>query len=298
MTDALLRNEGVQLVLVAVGFVLCLGLDAWRNSGALNRQPVTSNAGSRMNYLIWQAAIAVAYYVLLVLFALSVIKLFRGATPPPYYLILAVISLLAGAAFGFAALLRAKDAGFGRKGALLGITPLTNIALIFAPPRDDPERPPYVPANQVVRIGIALCAVALFFALIPVRQVARNMLIDTNLADISASGVVKHGSPPLPETLAEETKFVKIYNAEWGITYRYEVSGPELDADRISAFVTETLKPQLQKRWCVDEDKSRNITDAWYEYVDQQGTALASVLIIFSKGACRKLHSEQDGQSN
>lgn len=133
-----------------------------------------------------------------------------------------------------------------------------------------------------------VCAAALFVALLQRDRDARNRRVGAALAP-PASGDIRHGAPPLPEELAETTRFVKASRQEDGaLTYRYEVTGPDLDAGRIQAFVNETLTEQLYLEWCADERLSYNSMDTWYEYVDPQGTELADLLVIASKSSCRK----------
>ncbi|MBD1548746.1 hypothetical protein [Roseibium aggregatum] len=290
MTYEFLTSRGVLFLSLIFGFFAYTAYGYLRKTGPLNEETITSNGGSRMMYVVWQAVIPLVYVGLVALSVLGSVKLFEGNPPASYFLSQPVLSAIAGAVYSRAAILRAKDAGFSRGGALLGIVPFANIWLMVAPPKEAPERPPYVPAAVPARVLIILCAIAVFFLSGPV-----NTIIAEKLAGIRIATRIEQGdfdfAAPLPTQLAETSTFQKIEPdaGEKAIYYQYGISGPDLDRDRIRSWLKDTLKSELAKYWCQERLIADRGWTVWYEYWDPDDRLVASTRV--SQGDCRRLKS-------
>lgn len=281
MNSGHVSSEAVQWIAVVIGFVMFLLADLRRNPAPLASDPVTSNHGSIMMYVVWQAAIAITLSVGLAVYLWALFRLSENPVPLAGTGGLAVLSALAGIAFGCAAKLRARDAGQSRGVALLGIIPVANLVLMFLPPKKAPERSAYRPASKGARILVGLAALAGFAALWPFNALVSSHLVGTRLDTIAGRPVfTEHALPPQDVSGPARADGFEISRTEKAILYRFTLPGTEVDADKVKGWLVERMLPETEASIC----RQPLVSDAgWtvsYEYRDEGGALVANVFVL------------------
>lgn len=287
-----MTSDGVRTLAIVAGALAHSAYSNARKTVPLKGETITSNGGSRMMFAVWLAGIAFGLSAAISLSVLGAIKLFDGNPPDFFFWSQPVLAAVAGAAYSHAAILRAKDAGRSRVDVVITIiVPVFILWLIFARPKEAPERPPYVPASDPARVAIALCAVAAFVSVDYLAPPVAQKLATMGMAERIKQGDFKHDAP-LPAELAETSVFQGIEPdvVEKVIYYQYGISGPGIDRDRIRSWLEETLKPDLANHWCQERLIADRGWTIWYEYRDPDDRLVASTHV--SRGDCRRLKSE------
>ena len=290
MTFEDVTSDGVRTLAILAGFLAHGIYSNARKTVPLKEEVITSNSGSRMIFVVWLAGIAFGLSAAISLTVLGAIKLFDGNPPNYYFWSQPVLAAVAGAVYSHAAILRAKDAGLSRAEVFITAIPVFILWLIFATPKEAPERPAYVPASVPARIFIAMCAVAAFYSLNFITPPVAQKLAEMGIAERIKQGDFKHDAP-LPSHLAEMSTFQGIEPdvGEKAIYYQYGISGPDLDRDLIRSWLEDTLKPELAKHWCKEHLIADRGWTVWYEYRDPDDRLVASTRV--SPGDCRRLKS-------
>ncbi|WP_269582830.1 hypothetical protein [Roseibium sp. Sym1] len=281
MNTGQISSEAVQWIALVTGFLMFLVADLRRNRVPLASEPVTTNQGSIMMYIVWQAVIAIALSVVLAVYLGILFRLSEEPVPLAGTGGLALLSGLAGIAFGCAAKLRARDAGQGRGVALLGIIPLANLVLMVLPPKKTPERPPYRPEARPARILIGLAAIAGFAALWPFNALVSDYLVAARLQTIAGrSAFTEHAYPPADVSEPAQANGFGVSRDEKGIQYRFILPGAQADADKLKDWIVDTMLPETQEAVC----RQTLVTEAgWtisYEYRGEDGNLIANVFVL------------------
>jgi len=276
-----LNSEVLQWISILVGFLVFLLADRLKSREPLASQVVASNQGSIMMYIVWQAAIAIALSVGLALYFLILFRLEADPVPLAGASGVVAISLLAGLAFGFAAKLRALDAGRNRAFALLGIIPVGNLVLMFLSPKQDPARPPYWPSAKPVRILIGLAAIGGFAALWPFNTAVGAYLVHERLQTIAKRAVFTENAVP-PADIAQSVKAdgFTIYENERGILYRFVLAGPDVDPTRVRSWLVEKMLPNATKLVCEQPLVAQAKWTVAYDFRDSADNLIANVSIL------------------
>ncbi|GAB4532790.1 MAG: hypothetical protein Tsb0019_34440 [Roseibium sp.] len=287
-------------VLIAVSLLCGLfgyaAYDNWRKKGPLAEEAVTSNAGSIMMYLVWLACISVTGTLAVALVKASATLGFTPEQGLAIYLAGAsVVVFLLGALYARVNLMRARDSGRSRGSALLGLVPLANFWLMFAPPKPAPERPPYVPQAVWARVAIGLAAAAVLFSHDYFTDYVNMRLSAVRAGEHAGLAVFRSHTVP-PEDLAGKSELlnIKTQPADRMIVYSYLLSGATIDRERLQNWVKDTMAPETAKLWCGDPWITKRDWTVWYEYYDKEPDEYESPIAdaYFSRGSCPKLGSE------
>eukprot|EP00903_Cladosiphon_okamuranus_P001345 g1343.t1 len=237
--------------------------------------------GSIMMYVVWQALIAIALSVGLALYYLILFRVEADPVPVAGAAGGIVISFLAGLAFGCAAKLRALDAGKNRLFALLGIIPIGNLFLMIFPPKEDPSRPPYWPSARPVRVLIGLAAIGGFAALWPFNAAVGDYLVGDRLQTIAKRGDFTASAIP-PQEIAPAVKAdgFTVYRNERGILYRFVLTHPGVDPDRLRNWLVEKMLPSATKLVCEQPLVAQAKWTIAYDYRDAADNLIANVSIL------------------
>ncbi len=279
--------DGIIYLALFLGF---FGHAAYENStkaGPLAQEPINSNAGSIMMYLVWLAAIAVGTTLAVGVLIWLMIH-FGGATDALYMWTVGAIFALCGALFNRAAIYRARDAGRSRGFALLAIIPFANLWLMFASPKVASERPPYVPAATALRFVIGFAAFAAIAGTRALDTVGTDPFINSQVARKVVENVAVSNAD-LPKQLDEITilQAAEANTATKEIVYRYTLTSDDLDPERLQNWLDTKMKPNTLKELCEDPA----ITDfGWnvvYRYWDK-GTRLVGEARVSSRDCATK----------
>ena len=275
MTDGFFASPGTGYLFAVLGFLVCFA--ATRVFWSVGKEDAAraSNAGSRMMYLVWQAAILLALSVSVWLtYAIAIDALDR---PSLAGWIAVPLCFLAGGALGLASVLRTSDAGLPSFAAVCGIIPLANIWLMAAKPDPGPERQPYVPARNTPRILVSLVAIAVIMSVALLNGVVTHHFTAKIIAQNASRGVVARRAA-LPEALAQTStlRSIDVDPSEKSLYYVYDVTGQTADRAQIETWLGETMKPDALKTLC----KNVLVKDrGWFigfQYLDTADTVIAS----------------------
>ena len=283
-----LSSGAVSALALVAGFLVCVGYEAIRKRRPLSEEVLTSNSGSVMSYLVWLAAINAALSLAMAAALIGSAAMFHNRAPAVVPWILPALFLAAGLAYGHASILRARDAGRSRWFVLLGLVPIGNFVLAFAPPKDEPGRPPYRPSSGWARVVIGLCAVAVVVASRPFDRFVAQTYLDMRVADR-----VRRDGPgrvvPLPQDLADTTTLqgIDTDGDTRMIIYRYRLAGAVSDRERITAWVETAGKQAIGKSWCGDPVVADVGWSVWSEYSDAAADLIARTFV--SPTVCRAM---------
>ncbi|WP_128292649.1 hypothetical protein [Afifella aestuarii] len=280
MSSEQAMSVGTLLTSLVIGFLVFIAYDTVKKTGPLDEEPITSNKGSIMIYMIWQAGISLVLTFGATLLTIEIYGIFDGNPPEAAFWSVPAMFALAGVAYAYAALLRAKDAGRTRGFALLGIVPIANLWLIFASPKKAPERPAYVPAWRIVRIAIALVAVVISVGLRTLQDEASRMLFQAQVADRVEERVAIQNER-LPKQLNEMTTLeeVNFDASQKEIVYRYSFASSDIDAASIQAWLANTMKPRVTPSTCQDPVVAEFGWVTRFRYLDADENLVAEMSI-------------------
>jgi|GEM_PF-2678821 len=290
-----MRTFGPALVAVSLlcGLFGYAAYDNWRKKGPLAEETITSNTGSIMMYIVWLACISVAGSLAVALVKTVAILWFAPEQGLRIYLFGAsVLVFLFGALYARVNLMRAKDAGKSRGFALLGLVPLANFWLMFAPPKPAPERPPYVPRAVWARVAIGLIAAAVVYSRDYFSDYVNVQLVAVRAGEHAGQAVfTEHAAPPQAIAGKADLWSTKTYPGDRMVVYSYVLSGPSIDRERLETWVKDTMTPETAKLWCKDPWVAKRDWNIWYEYYDREPDENENTLAdtFFSQGRCRKL---------
>lgn len=195
--------DGLIYLAIVIGFFAHALYENTTKTVPLAREPVTTNNGSIMMYVVWLAAIAVGTTAAIL--GLIWVMVRQGSITETQYLwTIASIYALAGALYNRAAIYRARDAGRSRGFALLAIVPIANLWVLFASPKAASERPGYTPAATPLRILVGLAAFVVIAGTRVFDTIGGELFVEKQVSDRVVAEVAATYSD-LPRQLDEIT---------------------------------------------------------------------------------------------
>lgn len=263
MPHDLLLDETILLSAMALGFLGFVFADQMMNPKPIESLEINTNIGSLMSYMLIVTVTIAGYFLANLLVLAGGARLYPTGAPTYYIALFPLASLLCGAILGYAAILRATDAGKSRLFACLGLIPIANLVLLSAEPKQSANRPDYVPSNKFLRIFIGLSAAILMSSIRVGSERVYSEFAETKEADrvpttAQVETAIRNNLAPLLKELPKRLDEVTILQAvdirsdikELSWKYAYE-DGRVSDAE-LQQFAETDLKPKLLKSVCAD----------------------------------------------
>ncbi|MBO6891067.1 MAG: hypothetical protein JJ866_03920 [Roseibium sp.] len=234
------------------------------------------------------AAIKLILLGVLALYFVSVVFVFDLGKPVFLEWSLPVVFLLAGSAYGQACFLRTINIGGSVWLALLGIVPVANLYLWFAPPGGSFKDQDLRPSGTIPRFLVSLVALTAFLASDYAFTKFKVFMIGQKAARYIQQDLFLEKAIP-PTFIVKSTRFdgMKVHPGDKDVVFLLTLTDEAFNRDGFRSWLKEKMLPEQSGLICGTHLIANRDWTIWCEYYDATAALVASDDV--SKQTCDEL---------
>lgn len=272
-----LINQKTLVGALAAGFILVVLIRIFLRKNEKSPEDAVQTSMTRMSFLVSIAAIKLILLGVLALYFVGVVFVFDLGKPVFLEWSQPVVFLLAGSAYGQACFLRTINMGRSVWLTLLGIVPVANLYLWFAPPGGSFKDQDLRPSGTMPRFLVSLVALTAFLASDYAFTKFKVFMIGQKAARYIQQDLFLEKAIP-PTFIVKSTRFdgMKVHAADEDIVFLLTLTDEAFNRDSFRSWLREKMLPEQSGLICGTHLIANRDWTIWYEYYDATAALVAS----------------------